>query len=58
MNQFIIYLGFIITAYAVITNDVIQTLGTFLASNDKKMVAAMDVYRQYSNSDAFVRMTY
>jgi hypothetical protein len=29
-------MGFIITAYAVIANDVIQTLGTFLASNDKK----------------------
>lgn len=36
MNQAIIYLGFIITAYAVIANDVIQTLGTFLASNEKK----------------------
>lgn len=36
MNQVIIYLGFIITAYAVIANDVIQTLGTFLASNEKK----------------------
>ena len=31
----IIYLGFLITAYAVIANDVIQTLGTFIASNTK-----------------------
>lgn len=36
MNTVIIYLGFIITAYSVIANDVIQTLGTFLASNSKK----------------------
>ncbi|WP_046745134.1 hypothetical protein [Kordia zhangzhouensis] len=36
MEIFIVYLGFIITAYAVIANDVIQTLGTFLASNEKK----------------------
>lgn len=31
----IIYTGFLITAYAVIANDVIQTLGTFIASNNK-----------------------
>lgn len=31
----ILYLGFAITAYAVIANDVIQTLGTFIASNEK-----------------------
>ena len=36
MEQLIIYLGFIITAYSVIANDVIQTLGTFLASNAKR----------------------
>ncbi|MHA7058518.1 hypothetical protein ACWGOQ_0014945 [Aquimarina sp. M1] len=36
MDLVIIYLGFIITAYAVIANDVIQTLGTFLVSNNKK----------------------
>ncbi|GGD30661.1 hypothetical protein [Flavobacterium orientale] len=29
------YIGFIISAYAVIANDVIQTLGTFIASNFK-----------------------
>ena len=31
----IICAGFLITAYAVIANDVIQTLGTFIASNSK-----------------------
>ncbi|GAA3597700.1 hypothetical protein Q4Q39_20360 [Flavivirga amylovorans] len=36
MELVIISLGFIITAYAVIANDVIQTLGTFLVSNHKK----------------------
>jgi hypothetical protein len=35
MQNLIIYSGFIITAYAVIANDVIQTLGTFIASNQK-----------------------
>jgi phosphate/sulfate permease len=33
MGQYVIYLGFFIAAYAVIANDVIQTLGTFIASN-------------------------
>ncbi len=32
----IMYLGFFIAAYSVIANDVIQTLGTFLSSNEKK----------------------
>ena len=35
MNLVIGYLGFIISVYAVIANDVIQTLGTFIASNHK-----------------------
>jgi hypothetical protein len=35
MDQFILYAGFLIAAYAVIANDVIQTLGTFIASNSK-----------------------
>jgi phosphate/sulfate permease len=35
MNQIVIYVGFLIAAYAVIANDVIQTLGTFIASNKK-----------------------
>ena len=30
------YLGFLIAAYAVIANDIIQTLGTFLSSNQKR----------------------
>ncbi|WP_228238309.1 hypothetical protein [Allomuricauda sp. M10] len=30
------YLGFLIAAYAVIANDIIQTLGTFLSSNHKR----------------------
>ena len=33
MGHYVIYLGFFIAAYAVIANDVIQTLGTFIASN-------------------------
>tara|TARA_R110000764_G_C10989942_1_gene381162 strand:- start:391 stop:1344 length:954 start_codon:yes stop_codon:yes gene_type:complete len=35
MDQLILYAGFLIAAYAVIANDVIQTLGTFIASNTK-----------------------
>lgn len=35
MDQFILYIGFLIAAYAVIANDVIQTLGTFISSNSK-----------------------
>lgn len=35
MEILILYLGFILAAYAVIGNDVIQTLGTFLTSNKK-----------------------
>lgn len=30
------YVGFVLSAYSVIGNDVIQTLGTFLASNEQK----------------------
>jgi phosphate/sulfate permease len=36
MEQVIAYVGFMIAAYSVIANDVIQTLGTFLSSNHKK----------------------
>lgn len=36
MELLIAYLGFLIAAYSVIANDVIQTLGTFIASNHKK----------------------
>ena len=35
MEQLVLYAGFLIAAYAVIANDVIQTLGTFIASNAK-----------------------
>ena len=35
METAVAYLGFIISAYAVIANDVIQTLGTFISSNFK-----------------------
>ena len=35
MELVIGYLGFLISVYAVIANDVIQTLGTFIASNHK-----------------------
>ena len=32
----VMYAGFILAAYSVIGNDVIQTLGTFLSSNEKR----------------------
>ncbi len=35
-TQFVMYAGFMLAAYSVIGNDVIQTLGTFLSSNEKK----------------------
>ena len=34
--ELVMYAGFILSAYSVIGNDVIQTLGTFLASNEKR----------------------
>ncbi|KAA2217422.1 MULTISPECIES: hypothetical protein [Maribacter] len=36
MDAIVGYLGFLIAAYAVIGNDIIQTLGTFLSSNHKR----------------------
>ncbi len=36
MDSILLYSGFIIAAYSVIANDVIQTLGTFLASNQHR----------------------
>lgn len=36
MDSMVGYLGFLIAAYAVIANDIIQTLGTFLSSNQKR----------------------
>ncbi|WP_452230044.1 hypothetical protein [Lacinutrix sp. MEBiC02404] len=35
MELLILYTGFLLAAYAVIGNDVIQTLGTFISSNNK-----------------------
>lgn len=35
MEILVLYIGFILATYAVIGNDVIQTLGTFLTSNNK-----------------------
>lgn len=32
----VMYLGFLMAAYSVVGNDVIQTLGTFLSSNEKR----------------------
>ncbi len=54
-------IGFVICAYAVIANDVIQTLGTFMASNDKlkwwwlwlfavSILSATLIYGWYTNS--------
>lgn len=36
MPEIYIYLGFALAAYSVIGNDVIQTLGTFISSNEKR----------------------
>ncbi|QXD23015.1 hypothetical protein F7C95_13875 [Opitutia bacterium ISCC 51] len=36
MTPFLMYLGFVLAAYSVVANDVIQTLGTFLTSNSKR----------------------
>ena len=42
------WVGFIFAAYAAIANDSIQTIGTFIASNqDKKMVGIVDFYWRY-----------
>lgn len=55
------WVGFILAAYSVVGNDVIQTLGTFLASNEKRpwyvlwlfaasILVATLVYGWYANS--------
>ncbi|AUC85924.1 hypothetical protein CW731_11760 [Polaribacter sp. ALD11] len=36
MELTVMYLGFILAAYSVVGNDTIQTLGTFLSSNERK----------------------
>jgi hypothetical protein len=35
-SSIVMYLGFILAAYSVVGNDTIQTLGTFLSSNERK----------------------
>ncbi len=61
MSDIIIYLGFALAAYSVIGNDVIQTLGTFLSSNEKRpwwvlwafagsILAATLIYGWYVNN--------
>lgn len=58
--EFVMYAGFLLSAYSVIGNDVIQTLGTFLTSNEKKqwwvlwifaatILTAVLVYGWYTN---------
>ncbi|MDB4835046.1 hypothetical protein OAH12_00500 [Cyclobacteriaceae bacterium] len=36
MDQVVMWVGFALASYSVVGNDVIQTLGTFIASNEKK----------------------
>ncbi len=36
LSSIVMYLGFIMAAYSVVGNDVIQTLGTFLSSNERR----------------------
>ncbi|MEL6123108.1 MAG: hypothetical protein AAFR14_05260 [Bacteroidota bacterium] len=37
MSELIMWIGFALAAYSVVGNDVIQTLGTFLTSNEKRL---------------------
>jgi len=37
LSLIVMWLGFTLAAYSVVGNDVIQTLGTFLTSNEKRM---------------------
>lgn len=37
LSNFVMWFGFILAAFSVVGNDVIQTLGTFLTSNEKKI---------------------
>ena len=36
ISSIVMYLGFALAAYSVVGNDTIQTLGTFLSSNERK----------------------
>ena len=35
-SQIVMYVGFLLAGYSVVGNDSIQTLGTFLSSNEKR----------------------
>lgn len=37
MSTFVMWVGFMLASFSVVGNDVIQTLGTFLTSNEKKL---------------------
>jgi hypothetical protein len=37
VSLLVMWVGFIFASYSVVGNDVIQTLGTFLTSNEKKV---------------------
>ena len=43
-TEVIMYLGFLMASYSVIGNDVIQTLGTFLSSNEKTKWWVLSLY--------------
>ncbi|MEM6802286.1 MAG: hypothetical protein AAF696_12835 [Bacteroidota bacterium] len=43
-STFVMYAGFIMAAYSVVGNDVIQTLGTFLSSNEKRPWYVLWIY--------------
>ncbi len=42
--EIVMYLGFLMAAYSVIGNDVIQTLGTFLSSNEKRSWIVLSLF--------------
>ena len=44
MEITVMYLGFILAAYSVVGNDTIQTLGTFLSSNERKKWWVLWIY--------------
>jgi len=37
LTDIVMWIGFSLAAYSVVGNDVIQTLGTFLTSNEKRV---------------------
>lgn len=42
--ELVMYIGFLLAAYSVVGNDVIQTLGTFLSSNDHRPWWVLSVF--------------